>query len=272
MRGTRPVHVGGLLLGGIIPADAGNTVAQVRLHVHLQDHPRGCGEHELKPATLHLIPGSSPRMRGTPKGSVRSVGEERIIPADAGNTWTRSAYSNPHGDHPRGCGEHSTSQAIVNLAIGSSPRMRGTHKTIVSRILALRIIPADAGNTYAKGRSLPSVSDHPRGCGEHGRSVVALFSHAGSSPRMRGALMLPASWSTWRRIIPADAGSTHWCSWACTVQCGSSPRMRGALNILGRFVAHAGIIPADAGSTVQGDAWLASVGDHPRGCGEHTEA
>ena len=31
----------------------------------LQDHPRGCGEHQTDVAFGHPVQGSSPRMRGT---------------------------------------------------------------------------------------------------------------------------------------------------------------------------------------------------------------
>ena len=50
------------------------------------------------------------------------------------------------------------------------------------------IIPADAGSTEAH-ELLDMVQ-------------------AGSSPRMRGAHVLPVKWDGWPRIIPADAGST----------------------------------------------------------------
>ena len=50
---------------------------------------------------------------------------------------------------------------------------------------------------------------------------------------------------------------------------GSSPRMRGALQVSdpGRYADR--IIPADAGSTTMHLPPRRSVGDHPRGCGEH---
>ena len=53
---------------------------------------------------------------------------------------------------------------------------------------------------------------------------------------------------------------------------GSSPRMRGAhLHI--RFVLlYCRIIPADAGSTTGGGIVDIIIEDHPRGCGEHSEA
>ena len=65
-------------------------------------------------------------MRGT---RVRIAVEERvigIIPADAGNTSTVLLESLNAQDHPRGCGEHTATEAPDLLYRGSSPRMRGT--------------------------------------------------------------------------------------------------------------------------------------------------
>ena len=91
--------------------------------------------------------------------------------------------------------------------------------------------------------------DHPRGCGEHLVDSPPAVTSRGSSPRMRGALMVGCSLYSLLGIIPADAGSTAKLAYMLTLQgdhprgCGehhqpltlrpriggSSPRMRGAL-------------------------------------------
>ncbi len=106
---------------------------------------------------------------------------------------------------------------------------------------------------------------------------------------MRGAPGNTSGAVTAKGIIPADAGSTHagsvpsraredhprgcgehklliikCCAWK-----GSSPRMRGARRQLRHDGTLSGIIPADAGSTCLRQAPRATIGDHPRGCGEH---
>ena len=112
---------------------------------------------------------------------------------------------------------------------------------------------------------------------------------SGSSPQMRGARGIVDDCQGWKRIIPADAGSTYRdrviqgdrgdhprrCgehmvfsrSWLPTK--GSSPQMRGAPKRIRYHGRGFGIIPADAGST----GWRADrqrrVWDHPRRCGEH---
>ncbi len=132
-----------------------------------------------------------------------------------------------------------------------------------------RFIPAGAGNTSDIMHLFPSLSVHPRGCGEHSSSVFRALADNGSSPRVRGT----RRWQSWRgsdrRFIPAGAGNTNrnpdqvdaqtvhprGCGEhlpGVDYQCrcgGSSPRVRGT-------PVHTW--PLMAISTV-----------HPRGCGEH---
>ncbi|SQG63714.1 Domain of uncharacterised function (DUF2825) [Corynebacterium renale] len=71
---------------GLIPACAGNTSASVRHRYVRWAHPRVCGEHVGVPFFPTFLLGSSPRVRGTLPGQVRSERAERLIPACAGNT------------------------------------------------------------------------------------------------------------------------------------------------------------------------------------------
>ena len=205
-------------------------------------HPRVCGEHTaLRIAIFHrFIPahagntpnrsnrsrsvtGSSPRMRGTPMRTVDHEYALRFIPAHAGNTCRIT---------------------LVNrcLVAGSSPRMRGTHRHR-PKSSARRFIPAHAGNTTHR-----SARAHVR---------------LGSSPRMRGTLIVLISLAMVARFIPAHAGNT----------------VRGARSALGRFIpAHAGntavrwhpmpsftrFIPACAGNTPDLTVWPRARGSSPR--------
>ena len=138
--------------------------------------------------------------------------------------------------------------------------------------MSARIIPADAGSTPADTDDAVVVQDHPRGCGEH-HDLLALPDHRrGSSPRMRGARKEQVKQERSDRIIPADAGSTHYKScahvspWDHPRGCGEHPMLRPA-SLWGP-----GIIPADAGSTSGKSNVIAESEDHPRGCGEHDNA
>ena len=289
MRGAHQPLNNPFLIGGIIPADAGSTFLLVNHPSVPRDHPRGCGEHP-KPALIpRPKPGSSPRMRGAPTSEHTSSWIVRIIPADAGSTTPLGLDAVKPWDHPRGCGEHNESCTTRSQSGGSSPRMRGTHTAQRPAVPALRIIPADAGNTYSSTTSSPCITDHPRGCGEHSRSAPWLMMFWGSSPRMRGTPLPPHLDPFDGGIIPADAGNT--CPPALTISCfwdhprgcgehgyvdilssavlGSSPRMRGTLAAHHPHHRRAGIIPADAGNTARKQEKGEAHQDHPRGCGEH---
>ena len=213
-----------------------------------QDHPRGCGEHPAVDRATRPRIGSSPRMRGARHGEGQTGLSAGIIPADAGSTGVKNAWSGIGEDHPRGCGEHSTASKLIPAGgdhprgcgeheltkpaefaeMGSSPRMRGAQIRTITGRPQQRIIPADAGSTAIRNVTFVHTQDHPRGCGEHIRKDLQTVSDRGSSPRMRGALLQSNKCVTGKGIIPADAGSTPTFSVAC-----------------------------------------ASSGDHPRGCGEH---
>ena len=107
---------------------------------------------------------------------------------------------------------------------------------------------------------------------------------------MRGAHHLQDGDPPRTRIIPADAGSTspkilqeqligdhpRGCGEHATttgqktLTMGSSPRMRGALDVMAYAEFFQRIIPADAGSTLSPRSSAILLGDHPRGCGEHS--
>ena len=151
-------------------------------------------------------------------------------------------------DHPRGCREHRRSSTTALSWLGSSPRTRGALTWVPDTRAESRIIPTDAGNTRGPLPPRSWTPDHPRGCGEQITFRTVTRPVRGSSPRMRGALLLKQFVILIQRIIPADAGSTEHYLIVCI-----SYR----------------IIPADAGSTLwtSGSCWL--IVDHPRGCGEH---
>ena len=86
MRGTHVDRIGLLSHLGIIPAYAGNTHRMRHPYPTSGDHPRVCGEHRLFNGVPTSVPGSSPRMRGTPIVIIIILVKYGIIPAYAGNT------------------------------------------------------------------------------------------------------------------------------------------------------------------------------------------
>ena len=172
---------------GIISACAGNTPRRSRRGATSWDHPRVCGEHCMSPSVTAACMGSSPRVRGT---LLRDCGRDDrtgIIPACAGNTLIGRGALPRSGDHPRVCGEHRVAVDIIQIALGSSPRVRGTQRSRALRRPRCRgIIPACAGNTTASTSASSGAWDHPRVCGEHDILVNRIGLMLGSSPRVRG--------------------------------------------------------------------------------------
>ena len=147
MRGTPLPGIANALVSGIIPAYAGNTRLRLRCGASPWDHPRVCGEHQGFLDLLNEGRGSSPRMRGTPVASFATIAVTGIIHAYAGNTSQCAALRAVLRDHPRVCGEHIVWVCHASSYLGSSPRMRGTHRLKRRRIVIIGIIPAYAGNT-----------------------------------------------------------------------------------------------------------------------------
>ena len=147
MRGAHTIRSVPDWVPRIIPADAGSTRCISRIGHIPWDHPRGCGEHSGEPLHLSQVVGSSPRMRGAPSRPSQDWKVRGIIPADAGSTCQQPEPGSAGGDHPRGCGEHSSQSSSFTCEVGSSPRMRGALRGYLLLNQLHRIIPADAGST-----------------------------------------------------------------------------------------------------------------------------
>ena len=114
-----------------------------------------------------MYQGSSPRMRGALKFKNFCPESVRIIPAYAGSTPLRRSQWSGLGNHPRVCGEHSSTSKSMERARGSSPRMRGALPLGRHGHALTGIIPAYAGSTRSWRAMKSATVDHPRVCGEH---------------------------------------------------------------------------------------------------------
>ena len=111
----------------------------------------------------------------------------------------------------------------------------------------MRLIPAGAGKTARRNSEQDRRAAHPRRCGENIDLTAVDILSRGSSPQVRGKLLLSLLYSLLARLIPAGAGKTtepHRCNSGhaahprrCgentltlvsqTVRLGSSPQVRG---------------------------------------------
>ena len=197
------------MIARFIPAGAGNTYAKRETLGPLAVHPRGCGEHQAHACFARRKLGSSPRVRGTHREGRWHYPHYRFIPAGAGNTYQTLFIFLMCAVHPRGCGEHGTRRIRQTCSVGSSPRVRGTPPHQPEIPLAVRFIPAGAGNTHGQFTAATRNTVHPRGCGEHSFSIFICLLMAGSSPRVRGTPIRQTNYEIQKRFIPAGAGNTQ---------------------------------------------------------------
>ena len=193
---------------GIIPACAGSTESAANHARSRRDHPRMCGEHYGDSDFVNELEGSSPHVRGA--RFIKSATQDAvgIIPACAGSTVPAGRISPSCRDHPRMCGEHCCTCALMPAIVGSSPHVRGAPITKATVPMMNGIIPACAGSTFRPRGHVSGYRDHPRMCGEHSFNIHQFAGEQGSSPHVRGARSGGSSVSLLMGIIPACAGST----------------------------------------------------------------
>ena len=233
--------------------------------------------------------GSSPRVRGKQLLDHVVWHSDGLIPARAGKTSSRSSRSATLPAHPRVCGENRAFDVLSIGRMGSSPRMRGKRSSLHSNLVEDGLIPAHAGKTTKAQEIATQWPAHPRACGENSVPVEKSCIRGGSSPRMRGKLVLLESGQGLAGLIPAHAGKTTGALTLETVyrahpracgengrfnivhsaRGGSSPRMRGKRGALSYEDLRRRLIPAHAGKTAKISSLGFIVWAHPRACGEN---
>ena len=208
MRGKRVRARASATRARIIPAHAGQTHRMQRGFMAGPDHPRACGANVHTAYQLRFPAGSSPRMRGKRLHDRCHRQRGRIIPAHAGQTSWIGMNISSLSDHPRACGANLPDCKCSFTYAGSSPRMRGKLVAHTRNTLPQRIIPAHAGQTAFGSAPAYAGPDHPRACGANGKTVSHYCWRFGSSPRMRGKLVVCLLCVRFVRIIPAHAGQT----------------------------------------------------------------
>ena len=174
--------------------------------------------------------------------------------------------------------------------LGSSPLTRGKHRCRAGSRRVRRLIPAHAGKTGERCRSLRCRPAHPRSRGENSANAESGFNVAGSSPLTRGKPVSGDRAHEGRRLIPAHAGKTASTVAICPAlaahprsrgensvgglrslpQRGSSPLTRGKRERRIDRCDQGRLIPAHAGKTRSADAAELRVSAHPRSRGENS--
>ena len=145
MRGKEIDCIGLIVRVRITPAHAGKRNQKMKDWRAAVDHPRACGEKGDVQGRRCWVWGSPPRMRGKAKIIQQRGARLGITTAHAGKSRRCPPARSDGWDHPRACGEKSTTCMLYVCTAGSPPRMRGKvhDKPVFDRQSG--ITPAHAG-------------------------------------------------------------------------------------------------------------------------------
>ena len=296
LSGSSPLTRGKLKQGlqhgrpeGLIPAHAGKTGSPPRRFSACPAHPRSRGENTLIRADDKKFEGSSPLTRGKHQ---RAQGPERtrgLIPAHAGKTTAVASKETADRAHPRSRGENRRHIQTHPGETGSSPLTRGKHLSARRCSRGVGLIPAHAGKTRRRTRTLAPCGAHPRSRGENIECRPECDADDGSSPLTRGKRSRAWSPTPTPGLIPAHAGKTpgpprrprgrqaHPRSRGENVRPaargvaydGSSPLTRGKHGVYAGWAPGIGLIPTHAGKTTACPAARPAGRAHPHSRGEN---
>ena len=195
--------------GGLIPAHAGKTSLKSWTTLRAPAHPRSRGENTHGGSQFSAITGSSPLTRGKPGRRRSPSGPPGLIPAHAGKTASAFFCAPEARAHPRSRGENTRWTNLVAQESGSSPLTRGKQGGSQWLPYGPRLIPAHAGKTRRRTRTLARCGAHPRSRGENVTWRWPRCRPRGSSPLTRGKRAVIALTDDFVGLIPAHAGKTR---------------------------------------------------------------
>ena len=194
--------------------------------------------------------GSSPRVWGTCIVCLPPVDH---IPGSSPRVWGTSL---------------GRGSALFNTR-GSSPRVWGTWRIHRGADCAWRFIPTRVGNMHSACQIPDCHAVHPHACGEHQEYGRVTLDNNGSSPRVWGTCVQPATWSGISRFIPTRVGNmpnAPQISRISTVHphaCGEHGWRSLLYSPTTRF------IPTRVGNMTRWFINYRGVPVHPHACGEH---
>ena len=246
-----------------------------------------CGGTVLSAKFMQHDDGLSPRVRGNLCLQLPCCSQARSIPACAGEPLPDFHRAFEVGVYPRVCGGTRPSWPRSCCGCGLSPRVRGNRGDEAGVGLAIRSIPACAGEPGAIKRSAWNNTVYPRVCGGTRCTGYLLSISLGLSPRVRGNPRILRQRPAYFRSIPACAGEPPLAAVAYQSPqvyprvCGGtegelgydacshglSPRVRGNPPTGVKSSISAGSIPACAGEPVRNPFTNSLSRVYPRVCG-----
>ena len=153
---------------GSIPACAGEPILQRLKRPPPVVYPRVCGGTRVSCVRSAEARGLSPRVRGNLLDGICLEGDERSIPACAGEPGRAPFASLNAQVYPRVCGGTALTPGGFLLPCGLSPRVRGNRRRIALPPGDSRSIPACAGEPGTSVDVLRQAPVYPRVCGGTG--------------------------------------------------------------------------------------------------------
>ena len=153
--------------------------------------------------------GSSPQVRGRSHRGAVSWGLGGLIPAGAGQIPRRGPNQFAVPAHPRRCGADLMTYRKTGVRMGSSPQVRGRWRSKDRAHTSCGLIPAGAGQILVCSSGGTGPRAHPRRCGADALTTKTRRLLDGSSPQVRGRLIVNGWELAVRRLIPAGAGQMH---------------------------------------------------------------
>ena len=147
---------------GITPAYAGKSGWRSCCPGCNRDHPRVCGEKSQPAVRRSCAKGSPPRVRGKGVQSCNERVAVGITPAYAGKRINGRVNQQDERDHPRVCGEKSTTSEDAGSLPGSPPRMRGKGSRMTRATSMVGITPACAGKSARRQAGPPGPAPPPQ--------------------------------------------------------------------------------------------------------------
>ncbi len=262
--GVRPADRG----GGSTPACAGTTGTLWRAESPIREHPRVCGDDLGGVTIMRRDPGAPPRVRGRPRPRRSRNRGPRSTPACAGTTPTPCRPAAMEGEHPRVCGDDSSTLAVLRRDRGAPPRVRGRPQHRASDARLRGSTPACAGTTRDVTSPPARLWEHPRVCGDDVSEEDAAKLRKGAPPRVRGRPAGAVRWAAAVREHPRVCGDDDRGRTVSQLRGGAPPRVRGRHRLKRRVGLPQGSTPACAGTTPPCRSASCWTPEHPRVCGD----
>ncbi|CAD5696069.1 Domain of uncharacterised function (DUF2825) [Escherichia coli] len=171
--------------------------------------------------------------------------------------------------YPRWRGELDSTASVVSSGSGLSPLARGTPVFANLWTIAIRFIPAGAGNTRRLISAARDSPVYPRWRGEHAVQNFLKRFNCGLSPLARGTHTPLSNSCDLPTVYPRWRGEHYRTDCRILFFCGLSPLARGTLHGYASSQRRSRFIPAGAGNTPRLFKRGRRGSVYPRWRGEH---